>query len=111
MILHFRLLIFDFGFQSKIQNLKSKIMEDVMDQIPLQEALMCVNCNTISRMPQRYCPYCAGEQLMPVSGWLNPVPARPKRPQLSLVRSLPAFSVDWPADETTEHGLSGITGE
>lgn len=47
-----------------------------MDQIPLNIALICVNCNTICRMPQRACPHCAGEQLMPLSAWLSPRPTR-----------------------------------
>jgi hypothetical protein len=45
-----------------------------MDQIPLEEALMCVNCNTIVRMPRQYCPHCAGEHLVAIGIWLNPRP-------------------------------------
>lgn len=47
-----------------------------MNQIPLHEALICINCNTITRMPCRYCPHCAGAHLVAVSGWLSPRPER-----------------------------------
>jgi hypothetical protein len=43
-----------------------------MDQIPLAEALLCVNCSTICRRPKQYCPGCAGEQLMALAVWLGP---------------------------------------
>jgi hypothetical protein len=45
-----------------------------MEQIPLHEAMLCVNCNTITRRPKQYCPHCAGGHLVPISVWLNPRP-------------------------------------
>jgi hypothetical protein len=48
-----------------------------MEQIPLRLAVMCVDCNTICRIPQKFCPHCAGEQLTPIANWLSPAPDRP----------------------------------
>ena len=45
-----------------------------MEQIPLNEAVICINCNTLARVPVAYCPHCAGEQLVAVAKWLNPKP-------------------------------------
>ncbi len=50
--------------------MKEKIAQN-MEQIPLCEALVCINCNTISRRPKRFCPRCAGEQLMALAVWLG----------------------------------------
>jgi hypothetical protein len=56
-----------------------------MEQIPLKEALICINCNTICRMPQHACPHCAGEHMVAIGAWLNPRPA-PKRLKAQLSR-------------------------
>jgi hypothetical protein len=44
------------------------------EQIPLGEALICVNCDTIFRVPGRICPHCTGESVMPLAAWLDREP-------------------------------------
>lgn len=44
------------------------------EQIPLGEALICINCNTLFRIPAVHCPHCASESFVPLDGWLNPRP-------------------------------------
>lgn len=56
-----------------------------MEQIPLERALMCINCNTITRMPARACPHCTGENLMALGKWLEPMPAPPAAKRCPLV--------------------------
>lgn len=53
-----------------------------MEQIPMAEALFCVNCNTIFRMGQGAlrgdCPHCAGRQVVPLDRWMSPFKYRPR---------------------------------
>lgn len=68
-----------------------------MEQIPLNEALICVNCNTIFRMGRGRCdcPHCAGAQIAAIDGWLNPYKRtaanRPATPQPAEARIATAF--------------------
>jgi hypothetical protein len=50
-----------------------------IEQIPLNEALICINCQTISRLPKRACPHCTGENMALLGKWLEPAPAPPVR--------------------------------
>lgn len=43
----------------------------VTDQIPLAEAVLCLDCNTLRRCGVEYCPRCAGGQWIPLDRWLR----------------------------------------
>lgn len=62
-----------------------------MEQIPLAEAIICINCNTLARGPVASCPHCAGECLVPLERWLSPKPVV-RRPGGEVARVLQTAS-------------------
>lgn len=42
--------------------------------IPLDRALLCLDCEMVVAAPHDHCPACAGRSLYPLVRWVNPEP-------------------------------------